>query len=80
MKKKTIIRIFNIAIISLFIGVIIISYIEYKRLDSINCLGLSAPPKHFVITSLISKIGILIQLPSVLIIIRYFIIKTYKNV
>ncbi len=74
--KKT----FNIAIISLFIGVLIITYFEYKRLETINCLGLSAPPKHFVITSLIPKIGILIQLPVLLILIRYCITKKNKNV
>jgi hypothetical protein len=75
MKKLTIIRLFNIVIISLFIGVIIITYLEYQRLNRISCLGLSAPPKYFVLTSLIPEIGILIQLPVLLTLIRFFIIK-----
>lgn len=75
MKKLTIIRLFNIVIISLFIGVIIITYLEYQRLNRISCLGLLAPPKYFVLTSLIPEIGILIQLPVLLTLIRFFIIK-----
>jgi hypothetical protein len=75
MKKLTIIRLFNIVIISLFIGVMIITYLEYQRLNRISCIGLSAPPKYFVLTSLIPEIGLLIQLPVLLTLIRFFIIK-----
>lgn len=79
MKKLTIIRLFNIVIISLFIGVIIITYLEYQRLNRISCLGLSAPPKYFVVTSLITRIAILIQLPILLIVIKFLIIKNIKK-
>jgi hypothetical protein len=75
MKKLTIIRLFNIVIISLFIGIMIITYLEYQRLNRISCIGLSAPPKYFVLTSLIPEIGLLIQLPVLLTLIRFFIIK-----
>lgn len=77
--KKTIIWIFDIIIISFFMVVLIITYTEYQSLNSISCIGLSAPPKYFVITNLIPKIGILIQLPILLIIIRFLIKKITKN-
>lgn len=76
---KTIIWIFDIVIISLFVGVLIISHLEYKSLNKISCIGLSAPPKYFVITNLIPKIGILIQLPILLILIRFLIIKNNQK-
>lgn len=77
--KKTIIWIFDIIIISLFIVVLIITYTEYQSLNRISCIGLSAPPKYFVVTSLITRIGILIQLPILLILIKFLIIKKIKK-
>lgn len=77
--RKTIIWIFDIVIISLFVGVLIISHLEYQSLNRISCIGLSAPPRYFVVTSLITKIGILIQLPILLIIIRFLIIKNNQK-
>ena len=79
MNRKTIIWIFDIVIISLFVGVLIISHLEYQSLNRISCIGLSAPPKYFVITNLISEIGILIQLPILLILIKFLIIKNIKK-
>ena len=77
--RKTIIWIFDIVIISLFVGVLIISHLEYQSLYRISCIGLSAPPKYFVITNLIPKIGILIQLPILFILIKFLIIKNIKK-
>lgn len=77
--RKTIIWIFDIVIISLFVGVLIISHLEYQSLNRISCIGLSAPPKYFVITNLIPKIGILIQLPILLILTKFLIIKNIKK-
>ena len=77
--RKTIIWIFDIIIISLLIGVLIISHQEYQSLNRIFCIGLSAPPKYFVVTSLITRIGILIQLPILLILIKFLIIKNIKK-
>lgn len=77
--RKTIIWIFDIVIISLFVGVLIISHLEYQSLNRISCIGLSAPPRYFVVTSLITKIGILIQLPILSIIIRFLIIKNNQK-
>lgn len=77
--RKTIIWIFDIVIISLFVGVLIISHLEYQSLNRISCIGLSAPPKYFVITNLIPKIGILIQLPILFILIKFLIIKNIKK-
>jgi hypothetical protein len=77
--RKTIIWIFDIIIISLLIGVLIISHQEYQSLNRISCIGLSAPPKYFVVTSLITRIAILIQLPILLIVIKFLIIKNIKK-
>ena len=77
--KKTIILIFDIIIVILFIVVLIITYIEYQSLNRISCIGLSAPTKYFVTTSLIPKIGILIQLPILLIFIKFLIIINNKK-
>lgn len=74
MKKTTIIKVLDLVIIVLFIIVLIFTFKEYQRLSSITCLGLQAPPKYFVISSLIPKVGILLQLPSFLILIRYIIV------
>lgn len=73
MKKTTIIKVLDLTIIVLFIIVLIIAFREYQRLSRITCLGLQAPPKYFVISSLIPAVGLLIQLPSLLILIRYII-------
>jgi hypothetical protein len=77
--RKTIILIFDIIIIILCIGVLIITYTEYQSLNRISCIGLSAPPKYFVVTSLITRIAILIQLPILLIVIKFLIIKNIKK-
>jgi hypothetical protein len=77
--RKTIIWIFDIIIISLLIGVLITSHREYQSLNRISCIGLSAPPKYFVVTSLITRIAILIQLPILLIVIKFLIIKNIKK-
>ena len=74
MKKTTIIKVLDLVIIVLFIIVLIFTFKEYQRLSSITCLGLQATPKYFVISSLIPKVGILLQLPSFLILIRYIIV------
>lgn len=75
MKKKTIIRIIDITLIVLFIIVLIFGWLQYKYFSSITCLGLSAPPKFFVQSRMIPAIGILIQLPCLVIFVRYIILK-----
>lgn len=79
LNRKTIIWIFDIIIISLLIGVLITSHQEYQSLNRISCIGLCAPPKYFVVTSLITRIAILIQLPILLILIKFLIIKNIKK-
>lgn len=79
MKKITIIKVLDLTIIILFIIAFIITFRQYQRLSSITCMGLQAPPKYFVISSLIPAVGLLIQLPSLLIIIRYIIVKNNKS-
>lgn len=75
MKKTTMIKVLDLTIIVLFIIVLIIAFKQYQRLSSITCVGLHARPKYFVISSLIPAVGLLIQLPSLLILIRYIISK-----
>ena len=80
MRKITIIKALDLTIIVLFMIAFIITYIKFQRLSSITCMGLQAPPKYFVILSLIPAVGLLLQLPSLLILIRYIIIlKSKKN-
>lgn len=44
-------------------------------LSAIPCFGLQAPPENYALLRLIPYIGIMLLLPILLILIRYFIVK-----
>lgn len=68
-------KILNVFIVLSFIFVFVQSFQYYKYLSSITCLGLQAPPKNFVIINLIPLMGLMLVLPSLLLFIRYFVLK-----
>lgn len=66
-------KILNVLIVLSLIFVFIQSFRYYKYLSSLTCLGLQAPPKNFVIINLIPFMGLMLILPSLLLIIKYFV-------
>lgn len=72
---------YNILIILSFVLVCYKSFLYYTRIDKIPCFGLQAPPENYALLRLIPYIGIMLLLPVLLILIRYFIVKrtTSKN-
>lgn len=81
MKKETTIKLLNLIIVLLLIIILTITYKVYKQYKSIPCFGLQAPPENYALLRLIPYIGIMLLFPTVLIVIRHFIIKntTSKN-
>lgn len=67
--KKTL----NVSIVLSFIFVFVQSFQYYKYLSSITCLGLQAPPKDFVIINLIPFMGLMLIVPGLLVLVRYFV-------
>jgi hypothetical protein len=76
--NSLVIKMLNGLIFLSFAFLIIQSFKYYKRLSSIPCFGLQAPPENYALLGLIPYIGVMLLLPALLILIRYFIIK--KNV
>lgn len=68
-------NIFNILILLSFVFVVIQSFHYYKKFDGIPCFGLQAPPENYALLRLIPYIGIMLLLPTLLILIRHFVIK-----
>lgn len=68
-------KILNVLIVLSFIFVFIQSVRYYKYLSSITCLGLQSPPKNYVILNLIPFMGLMLILPSLLLIIKNFVVK-----
>lgn len=68
-------KILNTLIILSFVFVVIQSFHYYKKIDGIPCFGLQAPPENYSLLGLIPYIGVMLLLPALLILIRYFIIK-----
>ena len=69
--KKTL----NISILLSLIFVLYQSIQYYNYLNSIDCIGMQAPPKYYALKHLIPYVGILLLIPILLLILRNFVVK-----
>ena len=74
------IKILNILIILSLTFVLYQSLQYYKCLNSIGCIGLQAPPKYYALKHLIPYLGILLLIPILLLILRYFAVKRLQEI
>ena len=74
------IKTLNILILLSLIFVFYQSIQYYKYLNSIGCIGLQAPPKYYALKHLIPYLGILLLIPILLLILRYFAVKRSQDI
>jgi hypothetical protein len=68
-------KVLNTLIILSFVFVINKSYQHYNCLKNMCFFIVGSPPKNFVLYSLITYTGIMMVLPIMLLLIRYYVIK-----
>lgn len=73
------IKTLNILILLSLIFVLYQSIQYYKYLNSIDCIGLQEPPKYYALKHLIPYLGILLLIPIMLLILRYFVVKRSQD-
>ena len=74
------IKTLNILILLSLIFVLYQSIQYYKYLNSIDCIGLQEPPEYYALKHLIPYLGILLLIPILLLILRYFAVKRSQEI